>query len=106
MLHGIPTSSLLWRNVIPPLARTHRVIAPDLLNYGKSDKPDDANVSIEAQSRMCSGASRSLSETRVRGEAQSDATNTRLEWVDAAHWITEERPDEVAEILGRFLKAR
>ena len=52
LLHGIPTSNLLWRNVIPPLARTHRVVAPDLLNYGKSDKPDDANVSIEAQSRM------------------------------------------------------
>jgi 2-hydroxymuconate-semialdehyde hydrolase len=55
LLHGIPTSSLLWRNVIPHLARSHRVIAPDLLNYGKSDKPRDANVSIEAQSRMLLG---------------------------------------------------
>lgn len=55
LLHGIPTSSLMWRNVIPHLARSHRVIAPDLLNYGRSDKPLAANVSIEAQSRIMLG---------------------------------------------------
>jgi pimeloyl-ACP methyl ester carboxylesterase len=52
LIHGIPTSSLLWRQVIPVLAHTHRVIAPDMLNYGKSDKPVDADVSIAAQSRL------------------------------------------------------
>lgn len=52
LIHGIPTSSLLWRHVIPTLARTHRVIAPDMLNYGLSDKPADADVSIAAQSRL------------------------------------------------------
>lgn len=52
LIHGIPTSSLLWRDVIPVLAETHRVIAPDMLNYGKSEKPADADVSIAAQSRL------------------------------------------------------
>ena len=52
LIHGIPTSNLLWRKVMPVLAETHQVFAPDLLNYGKSDKPADANVSIEAQSRL------------------------------------------------------
>jgi pimeloyl-ACP methyl ester carboxylesterase len=52
LIHGIPTSSLLWRHIIPVLAETHRVIAPDMLNYGKSDKPADADVSIAAQSRL------------------------------------------------------
>jgi pimeloyl-ACP methyl ester carboxylesterase len=52
LIHGIPTSSLLWRHIIPELAETHRVIAPDMLNYGKSDKPEDADVSIAAQSRL------------------------------------------------------
>jgi 2-hydroxymuconate-semialdehyde hydrolase len=52
LIHGIPTSHLLWRKIMPELAKTHRVFAPDLLNYGKSDKPADANVSIEAQSRL------------------------------------------------------
>ncbi len=39
LLHGIPTSSFLWRKVLPVLARTHRAIAPDLLGFGRSDKP-------------------------------------------------------------------
>jgi 2-hydroxymuconate-semialdehyde hydrolase len=52
LIHGIPTSSLLWRHILPVLAETHRVIAPDMLNYGKSDKPTDADVSIAAQSRL------------------------------------------------------
>lgn len=55
LLHGIPTSSLLWRNIIPELASGRRVIAPDMLNYGKSDKPRDADVSIQAQTRVLLG---------------------------------------------------
>jgi pimeloyl-ACP methyl ester carboxylesterase len=39
LLHGWPTSSLLWRDVMPALARHHRVIAPDLPGFGGSSKP-------------------------------------------------------------------
>ncbi|MCZ6553626.1 MAG: haloalkane dehalogenase [SAR324 cluster bacterium] len=39
-LHGNPTSSYLWRNVIPHLSGQGRCIAPDLIGFGKSDKPD------------------------------------------------------------------
>ena len=38
-LHGNPASSYLWRNVIPHLSPHGRAIAPDLIGYGKSDKP-------------------------------------------------------------------
>jgi len=41
-LHGIPTSSYLWRNVMPLLAPLGRCIAPDLIGFGKSDKPNIA----------------------------------------------------------------
>jgi len=41
-LHGNPTSSYLWRNVIPPLAGEGRCLAPDLIGMGKSGKPDIA----------------------------------------------------------------
>jgi haloalkane dehalogenase len=42
LLHGEPTSSYLWRNVIPPLlAAGYRAIAPDLIGFGRSDKPAD-----------------------------------------------------------------
>ena len=39
-LHGIPTSSYLWRNIIPHLSTLGRCIAVDLIGMGKSDKPD------------------------------------------------------------------
>ena len=41
-LHGNPTSSYLWRNIMPYVADTHRIIAPDMIGMGDSDKPDIA----------------------------------------------------------------
>jgi len=52
LIHGIPTNKLMWRDVMPELARHYRVIAPDMLNYGESDMPVDADVSINAQTRI------------------------------------------------------
>lgn len=40
LVHGNPTSSYLWRNVIPHLENSGRVIAVDLIGMGASDKPD------------------------------------------------------------------
>ncbi len=39
-LHGNPTSSYLWRNIIPHVRPMGRMIAVDLIGMGKSDKPD------------------------------------------------------------------
>lgn len=39
-LHGNPTSSYLWRNIIPYVSQDYRVIAPDLIGMGDSGKPD------------------------------------------------------------------
>ncbi len=39
-LHGNPTSSYLWRNIIPHLTQYGRCLAVDLIGMGKSDKPD------------------------------------------------------------------
>ena len=41
LLHGEPTWSFLWRKIIPPLASRARVVAPDLIGFGMSDKPTD-----------------------------------------------------------------
>lgn len=40
-LHGNPTSSYLWRNIIPHLADQGRCIAPDLIGMGDSEKLDN-----------------------------------------------------------------
>jgi haloalkane dehalogenase len=39
LLHGEPTWGYLYRRMIPPLAAVARVIAPDYLGFGRSDKP-------------------------------------------------------------------
>ncbi|HZQ21472.1 MAG TPA: alpha/beta hydrolase [Terriglobales bacterium] len=40
LLHGFPTSSHMFRNLIPVLAERYHVIAPDLPGFGFSDSPD------------------------------------------------------------------
>lgn len=42
LLHGNPTSSFLWREVIPRLEPLGRVVAPDLVGMGDSDKLPDS----------------------------------------------------------------
>jgi pimeloyl-ACP methyl ester carboxylesterase len=39
LLHGFPTSSFMFRNLLPALAGRYRVIAPDHLGFGLSDAP-------------------------------------------------------------------
>ena len=42
LLHGNPTSSYLWRGIIPHLTGLGRCIAPDLIGMGDSDKLEDS----------------------------------------------------------------
>jgi len=44
-LHGNPTSSYLWRNIIPHLQDGYRCIAPDLIGMGESDKIENSDES-------------------------------------------------------------
>jgi haloalkane dehalogenase len=39
-LHGNPTSSYIWRNILPHVAPVARCIAPDLIGFGQSGKPE------------------------------------------------------------------
>ena len=39
-LHGNPTSSYIWRNILPFVAPVTHCIAPDLIGFGQSGKPD------------------------------------------------------------------
>jgi pimeloyl-ACP methyl ester carboxylesterase len=55
LLHGWPTSSFLWRGVIPELAETNRVIAPDLPGFGESAKPLDRRYDFELFERVLDG---------------------------------------------------
>ncbi len=46
LLHGNPTSSYLWRDVMPPLAELGRCIAPDLIGMGQSDKLENSGPGV------------------------------------------------------------
>ncbi|WP_067909100.1 alpha/beta fold hydrolase [Actinomadura rubrobrunea] len=52
LLHGIPTSSLLWRHVQPRLAERADTIAVDLLGYGESAKPAEPAPTLPVQAGL------------------------------------------------------
>ncbi|HEX9767865.1 MAG TPA: alpha/beta hydrolase [Kiloniellales bacterium] len=52
LLHGIPTWSYLYHDVIPLLEPHCRVLAPDFLGHGYSDRRDCFDRSLRAQTRM------------------------------------------------------
>ncbi len=49
LLHGIESSSSYWSNLVPHLAKNHRVIAIDLLGFGDSPKPHNIAYSLDDQ---------------------------------------------------------
>jgi len=52
MVHGNPTWSFYFRRLIQALSPTHRVIAPDHVGCGKSDKPDDERYEYRLARRI------------------------------------------------------
>ena len=46
LLHGLPTWSFLYRDIIPLLSERNRVVAPDYLGFGKSDTPKDVEYTV------------------------------------------------------------
>ena len=57
-LHGNPTSSYLWRNIMPHISDTHRAIAPDLIGMGDSEKlsnPDAESYKFVEHRRYLDG---------------------------------------------------
>jgi pimeloyl-ACP methyl ester carboxylesterase len=54
MVHGTPTWSFLYRDLISCLSKQHRVVAPDHLGFGLSDKPEDAAYRPEDHARRLS----------------------------------------------------
>ncbi len=50
-LHGNPTSSYLWRNIIPHLAEGNRCLAPDLIGMGDSGVSSDGDYTFATHAR-------------------------------------------------------
>ena len=55
LLHGLPTSCFLWRNVIAALQRSYTLIAPDLLGLGDTSGPLKSDHSLLGQATLVEG---------------------------------------------------
>ncbi|MEU8824730.1 alpha/beta hydrolase [Streptomyces sp. NPDC048636] len=57
LLHGFPTSSFMFRDLLPRLADTYHLIAPDHLGFGFSDAPgvDDFDYTFDALTDLTAG---------------------------------------------------
>lgn len=51
-LHGIPVDHTLWDDVIEAMGSEYRVVAPDFLGFGQSDKPIDIDYNLETYTKM------------------------------------------------------
>jgi haloalkane dehalogenase len=91
LLHGWPTSSFLWRDVMPPIARHNRVVAPDLPGFGHSDKPLDVAYDFDLFERALDGLLAAL-EIDDAGLAVHD-----LGGPVGLHW-TVNRPERVTKL--------
>jgi haloalkane dehalogenase len=91
LLHGWPTSSYLWRNVMPPIAERCRVVALDLPGFGDSEKPPDASYDFEFFENAIDGFLEDLGIDRV-GIAVHD-----LGGPIGIHWALD-RPERVTRV--------
>jgi pimeloyl-ACP methyl ester carboxylesterase len=66
LLHGFPTSSFMFRGLIPALADRYHVIAPDHLGFGHSDAPpaDEFDYTFDALTGLTAGLLEQLGVTR------------------------------------------
>src|SRR4051812_46908588 len=52
LLHGFPTSRLLWQRLVPKLSQRFRVLAPDLKGYGESSGEGPVDLASQAGSML------------------------------------------------------
>ena len=92
--HGEPTWSYLWRHVIPPVRDAgFRCVAPDLVGFGRSDKPTD--VGWYSYERHCELAATLVEDLDLRG-----ATFVVHDWGGPIGLrIAVEHPERVSRIV-------
>ena len=66
IVHGFPGSSWDWSGVVPHVAERTRVVVPDMLGYGMSDKPADGNYSIFKSAEPGNRANLTLVQPTIR----------------------------------------
>jgi haloalkane dehalogenase len=92
LLHGWPTSSFLWRDVMEPVAEHNRVVAVDLPGFGASDKPLGVRYDFDLFERTLDGFLAALGIEEGVGLAVHD-----LGGPVGVHWALH-RPERVTRL--------
>ncbi|MET3313860.1 poly(3-hydroxybutyrate) depolymerase [Bradyrhizobium japonicum] len=79
LLHGFPTSSHMFRNLIPALADRYHVIAPDYPGYGQSDMPPRAR-------RSSTRSTVSVSSSTACSISSASPAMRCMSWITALPW--------------------
>jgi pimeloyl-ACP methyl ester carboxylesterase len=91
LVHGLGSSSAVWRDDIGVLAKTYRVIAPDLPGYGKSDRPR-ADYSVDYHAAVLKEFIDTLGESKV-----AVAGNSMGGWIAAVFALN--NPGRVSHLI-------
>ena len=86
LIHGFPQSSFVWRDLGPLLSSRFRVIVPDMLGSGDSDRPADEPLGLVAQAGYLAELVRALDVERfaVIGHSVEGASRSSSPWTTRA----------------------
>ena len=90
-VHGNPGSSEDWQDVLPHAAELGRVIAPDMPGYGKADRPEGFDYTIEGYARHLAGLLEQLGVRRAHLVLHDFGGPWGLQWAS-------EHPAQVASV--------
>ena len=113
LLHGFPTSSHMYRNLIPLLAKNFHVIAPDYIGFGYSDAPNAADFTYtfdneyfrtsQPRTLILWGKNDPFFTIEGAKAYQRDLPKAELHLLDTGHFALEEEGDFIAERIKAFL---
>jgi haloalkane dehalogenase len=93
-IHGNPTSSYLWRNIIPYLTPYGRCIAIDLIGMGKSDKPG-INYRFADHAKYVDGFIEKMELTNLK----------TVDIGPGIHYLQEDNPHLIGSELAQWYKS-
>jgi pimeloyl-ACP methyl ester carboxylesterase len=102
-LHGNPTSSYLWRNIIPHVSGKARSLAPDLIGMGLSGKVPAWMAANDLPKLFINAEPGALLTGRARDFCRT-WKNQREVTVEGIHYIQEDSPREIGGALHDFVR--
>ncbi len=108
LLHGFAQTSHMWLPLIPELAKTHLVIAPDLRGFGFRNFPQDAEDFADFAKTKLTMPMLVLTGEKASGDfliEQGKMVDDHVEGVvikGSGHWLMDEAPDQVIPKLVAF----